>query len=104
LAELNREKFGASIREYWTEYQNELIANQKEMDKKVLELYAQDPQKAAEYTTKQGIDIADTAIKNAKILYEELMTELKKQNITAQMLLQPLLLKLTEREKEIIIK
>lgn len=74
LAELNREKFGFSVREYWTDYQKELIANQKEMDKKVLELYAQDPQKAAEYTTKQGIDIADKAIKNAKTLYEELMT------------------------------
>ena len=37
-----------------------------------------------------------------RILYEELITELKKQNITAQMLLQPLLLKLTEREKEIL--
>lgn len=50
----------------------------------------------------KSIFMIDQHAAHERILYEELMTELKKQNITAQMLLQPLLLKLTEREKEIL--
>ncbi len=74
LAELNREKFGASVREYWTQYQQNLIDNQEQIDKKILELYAKSPKEAAEYATKQGILIADDAMKKANIIYEELMT------------------------------
>lgn len=74
LAELDREKFGASVREYWTKYQQNLIDNQQKVDQKVLELYAQSPQQAAQYTTKQGIAIAEDAMQKAKIIYEELMT------------------------------
>ncbi len=50
----------------------------------------------------KSIFMIDQHAAHERILYEELMTELKKQNVTAQMLLQPLLLKLTEREKEIL--
>ncbi len=50
----------------------------------------------------KSIFMIDQHAAHERILYEELITELKKQNITAQMLLQPLLLKLTEREKEIL--
>ncbi len=74
LAELDREKFGASVREYWTQYQQNLIDNQEQIDKKVLELYEKSPEEAAEYATKQGILIADDAMKKANIIYEELMT------------------------------
>ena len=63
LAELDREKFGASVREYWTQYQQNLIDNQEQIDKKVLELYEKSPEEAAEYATKQGILIADDAMK-----------------------------------------
>ena len=50
----------------------------------------------------QSIFMIDQHAAHERVLYEELMEELKKQKVTAQMLLQPLLLKLTEKEKQVL--
>ncbi len=50
----------------------------------------------------KSIFMIDQHAAHERILYEELMQRLKKEEVTAQMLLEPLLLHLTEREKEIL--
>ncbi len=50
----------------------------------------------------KSIFMIDQHAAHERILYEKLMEELKKQKVTAQMLLQPLLLKLTEKEKQVL--
>ncbi|SCL81961.1 C69 family dipeptidase [Sporanaerobacter sp. PP17-6a] len=74
LSELDRDKYGKSVREYWSDYEDNLIAEQEKTDKKVLEIYNKDKTKAAEYTTQLGIDIAEDAMSKAKTIYEELFT------------------------------
>lgn len=50
----------------------------------------------------KSIFMIDQHAAHERVLYEELMEGLKKQKVTAQMLLQPLLLKLTEKEKQVL--
>ncbi len=50
----------------------------------------------------KSIFMIDQHAAHERILYEELMQQLKKEDVTAQMLLEPLLLQLTEKEKEVL--
>ncbi len=56
LAELDREKFGASVREYWTQYQQNLIDNQqKSGSESIRTVCTKVHNKAAQYTTKTKV-------------------------------------------------
>lgn len=76
LAELDRENYGKAVREYWTNYQEELIKNQNQTDKKLIELYKKSPQQASDFATKTGIDIATITKENAQKIYTDLYTHI----------------------------
>ena len=74
LAELNREKYGQSVRDFWSKYEDELIAKQEETDKVLIDLYEENQITTAEkYATELGMSIADDAMEKADTIYNELM-------------------------------
>ncbi|WP_036728947.1 C69 family dipeptidase [Peptoniphilus mikwangii] len=72
LAELNRDKYGKSIREYWSKYQDKLIEEQDARNKEFLVLYHQDPKRAVEYANEMAEKLGMQAFKDAKSMYSEL--------------------------------
>ncbi|ONI46714.1 dipeptidase [Candidatus Epulonipiscium fishelsonii] len=79
LAEIDRENYGAGVRDFWKEYEHQLIQIQKETDEHFIELYNQNPQEAKETATDLGILIAGDAINQANDMYAQLMTLISKQ-------------------------
>lgn len=82
LAELDREKYGAGVRAYWSDYQDALIAQQEQTDDTVVALMAKNETKAAEYTTELAENIANDAMSKADIMFSELMGYIAKGNFT----------------------
>lgn len=82
LAELDREKYGAGVRAYWSDYQDALIAQQEQTDDTVVAMMAKNKTKAAEYTTELAEDIANDAMGKADIMFSELMGYIAKGNFT----------------------
>lgn len=82
LSELDREKYGAGVRAYWSDYQDALIAQQEQTDDTVVALMAKNETKAAEYTTQLAEDIANDAMNKADIMFSELMGYIAKGNFT----------------------
>ena len=74
LAELNRDWYGAGVREYWDAYENKLIAQQEQTDKTVIEKMAQGKGVGAAYTTELAETIANDAMSKADLMYSELMS------------------------------
>jgi len=72
LSELNREKYGKSVREYWNTYQDNLIKTQEDRNKEFLVLYNQDPKKARVYATETAERLGMDAYGKAKKMYQEL--------------------------------
>lgn len=72
IAESNRAAYGVGLRNYWNAYQDELIAEQDLHNDEFLKLYAESPEKAAEYATAQGEKLAMEAYAKAKVLFEDL--------------------------------
>lgn len=74
LAELNREKYGASIREYWKTYEEKLIKKQTKTDKTFAKKYKSDKEEAAKFATKTAKDIAKDAITKSNKIFKQLFT------------------------------
>lgn len=72
LSALNREKYGAGVREYWNNYENKLIAEQKQTDQKVIAMMAANKAQAAAYTTQTAAAISTDAMAKADAMYNEL--------------------------------
>lgn len=74
LAELNREKYGQGVRDFWSTYEDMLIEKQEEADKEIVKLYesgfVSDAQK---FATELGMSIADDAMEKADTMFNELM-------------------------------
>lgn len=69
---LKRVEYGAAVKEFWTEYERKLIAEQDAVEAKMLELYAEDPAAAKEYITNYTIETAGEAMRVAKIIRDSL--------------------------------
>lgn len=74
ISELNREKYGANVRKYWTDYQNDLIIKQEMNNYEFKKLYAEDPAKAVEFANKKAEELGTDAVKKANKMYTELFT------------------------------
>ena len=76
LAEINRETYGTSIKNFWNAYQKNLIKNQEEYNKILATLYKEDAKAAGEYATNLTMAIQKEAVGKANTLFSELMTKL----------------------------
>lgn len=74
LAELDRANFGKGVRDYWKQYELNLIKAQAQVDQKVIELVKTDKTAAATYMTEQGINTAEDALSKAKEIHSQLYT------------------------------
>lgn len=74
LAELDRVNYGAGVRNYWKQYETELIKAQEEIDAKVIAFAKTDKKAAEAYMTETGIDIAEDAITKANEIHSQLYT------------------------------
>ncbi|CDZ74746.1 putative dipeptidase B [Peptoniphilus sp. ING2-D1G] len=73
LSELDRERYGKSVREYWDKYEDNLLKTQELRDKKFLTLYHQDKAKSVVYANDLAEELGMDALNKAKIMYGELM-------------------------------
>ena len=78
LAELDRVNYGQGVKNYWKQYELELIKAQEEVDKKVVELAKKDTKAAAAYMTETGIATAEDAIGKANEIHSQLYTFIAK--------------------------
>lgn len=74
LAELDRTNYGAGVRDYWKQYELNLIKTQEEIDAKAVALAKTDKKAAAAYMTEKGISAADDAIAKASEMHSQLYT------------------------------
>ena len=79
LSALNREKYGAGVRNYWKQYENKLIETQKQTDAQVIAMMKQNKEQAAKHTTKLAADIATDAMTKADTMFHELMAYVAKE-------------------------
>ncbi|MDO5041177.1 MAG: C69 family dipeptidase [Peptoniphilus sp.] len=73
LSEMDRERYGKSVREYWSKYEDELLKTQELRNKKFLTLYHQEPAKSVAYANDMAEELGMDALGKAKIMYDELM-------------------------------
>lgn len=78
LAELNREAYGESVRDFWKAYEQKLIANQTACNAKISELYKKNAKEASSYATELTMGIQNDAIDKAQVMFSELMTKVAK--------------------------
>ncbi len=74
LAELDREVYGKYYREYNGKLEDKMIAEQAEIDKKLLEAYAKSPESAVDYGTKVSLGYQESILKNARDINAEFNT------------------------------
>lgn len=74
LSEINREQYGKNVRAYWNKEEIRLLNEQKDVDKKIKELYKNNPKKAIEYATNLGNKNLTKAYEDGKTIFTELMT------------------------------
>lgn len=72
LAEQDRYLYGTGVRAYWKSVEDALIAEYPDVLAATLELYNSDPAAAAEYITEYTIGVQDKALKDAKLMFDEL--------------------------------
>ncbi|MEF9960730.1 MAG: C69 family dipeptidase [Niameybacter sp.] len=74
LAELDRVNYGKGVRDYWKQYELNLVKAQKAIDEKVIALAKTDQKAATTYMTEQGIQVAEDAITKAQAIHSQLYT------------------------------
>ena len=74
----NRAMYGAPIKAYWRAYELKLVAEQKAVTDKMLELYGGAAPLSAEYITKYTINTAQRAMNRAGLMRRELIKHVKK--------------------------
>lgn len=74
LAEINRDKYGKNVREYWEKYQDNLIKNQEEVNKNFIEKYKVDKYSAKDYANKELEKVQKDSLEKANKMYNELFT------------------------------
>ena len=78
LAELDRINYGQGVRDYWKQYELQLIKAQEDIDEQVVELAKKDMKEATQYMTEVGKGIAADAITKANSMHSQLYTFIAK--------------------------
>ena len=79
LAELNREKYGKGVREYFENYQDELIKSQEKRNNLFLTYYHQDKDKSVKYANEMAEKLGNEAYNKAKDVYAKLFKYIAKE-------------------------
>ena len=72
LAEQDRRLYGAGVRAYWSQMEDQLIADYPAVMAETQRLLAEDKAAAQEYITKYTIDLQNKAIQDADTMFDEL--------------------------------
>lgn len=78
LCALDRELYGAGVKEYYAAYQDALIAAQAEIAPQMEALYLSDPEAATAKANELAQALADETVANLEIIFSELMTYVAK--------------------------
>lgn len=74
LSEINRDKYGVNVRKYWNTEELRLLKEQKDVDKKLKDLYKKDEAEAIKYVDSLAKKNLTKAYKDATTIYKELNT------------------------------
>ncbi len=73
LAEQNRARYGAGVRAYWSQVEDQLLADYPDVMALTLKLYNEDPAAAAQYITNYTVGIQNKALNDANTIFNELL-------------------------------
>ncbi|MEH7109719.1 C69 family dipeptidase [Bacillus sp. JJ1764] len=76
LAATNPAVLGVGVKNYWNQYQDNLLKNQNYIEKNAVNLYSTDKKKALQYITQYSNYKALNAVKQAKLLRDGLITKI----------------------------
>ena len=74
LAELNRDKYGKNVRDYWEKYQDKLIKDQDNVNKEFIEKYKANKNEAKDYANEQLSKVQKDSLEKADKMYKQLFT------------------------------
>ena len=72
LSEQDRTNYGAGVRDFWHSMEEDLVAAYPEVLAAAAELYADDPDAAAEYITDYTVNVQQEAYDDAMLMFDEL--------------------------------
>jgi len=84
FTEQNRVFYGKGVRDYWRACEERLVADAPAVRAQAAKLYADSPERAAEYLTGYACDVQQAALDDARAMFDELAWYMTKGNITRQ--------------------